>query len=241
MSPVSKSHRLSSLTVVLPCYNEEANVERVVRAASAACHDVADDYEVLVVNDGSADGTGVLADRMAEQLAGVRAVHHPENRGYGRALRSGFVAARMDWVFFKDGDGQFDMDELGELPPMLERCDIVCGYRRVRRDPWLRRLNGRAWTLLVWLYFGVRVRDLNCAFKLLPRSLFDQISLKSTGALINAELLARAQARGFRIGQIGVSHYPRTAGTQTGANPGVILRAFIELFRLWKDIQREHH
>jgi glycosyltransferase involved in cell wall biosynthesis len=237
MSPVP--NRLSSLTVVLPCYNEAANVERVTHAAAAACQRVADDFEVLVVNDGSDDGTGALADRLAEQSAGVRAVHHAVNRGYGSALRSGFAAARMDWVFFTDSDGQFDLDELAELPPMLDRCDIVCGYRRERRDPWLRRLNGRAWTLLVWLFFGVRVRDLNCAFKLLPRSLFDQIALKSTGALINAELLARAQARGFRIAEIGVSHYPRTAGTQTGANPAVILRAFVELFRLWRDIRRE--
>lgn len=231
--------RLSSLTVLFPCYNEEANVERVTRQALAVCPAVAEEFEVLVVNDGSGDRTGEIADRLAGELPAVRVVHNRYNQGYGGALRRGFGEARKEWIFFTDGDGQFDLAELAKLPPMLERCDIVCGYRLVRRDPWHRRVNGWCWTGLVGLLFGLWLRDVNCAFKLLPRSLFEQITPRSRGALINAEILARARARGYRLGQVGVHHYRRTAGSQSGAHPKVILRAFAELVRLWGDIRRE--
>jgi glycosyltransferase involved in cell wall biosynthesis len=231
--------RLASLTVFFPCYNEEANVEHVTRQALGVCPQVTDDFEVLIVNDGSRDRTGEIADRLAAELSCVRAVHNRPNRGYGGALRRGFEEARKQWVFFTDGDGQFDLRELVKLPPMLARGDIVCGYRLVRNDPLHRWLNSRCWTTLSCLLFDMRVRDLNCAFKLLPRRLFDEIELRSAGALITAELLARARRRGYRWAEVGVHHYPRTAGVQTGANPKVILRAFVELARLWRDIRSQ--
>lgn len=226
-----------SLTIFFPCYNEEANVERVTRAAVETARRVADDYEVLIVNDGSRDRTGQIADRLALEIPGVRAVHNQPNRGYGGALQRGFREARKNWIFYTDGDGQFDLAELDRLPPLLEKYDIISCYRLNRRDSILRKLNAFAWSALVNLLFRIGLRDIDCAFKLYPRTFIDQIELKSTGALIDTEMLAKARYLGYSIGQIGVRHYPRTAGSQTGANLKVILRAFRELLRLYGDIR----
>jgi glycosyltransferase involved in cell wall biosynthesis len=228
-----------SLTIFFPCYNEEANVERVTRAAVEVARAVAHDWEVIIVDDGSRDRTGEIADRLAAEIPGVRVVHNRPNLGYGGALQAGFRAATKNWVFYTDGDGQFDLNELPAILPLLESCDIVSCYRLNRQDPLIRRLNAWAWTTLVNLLFGLRLRDIDCAFKIYPRSLFDRISMKSRGALIDAEILAKAHNLGYRIAQTGVHHYPRLAGKQTGANLRVILRAFRELFKLYRQIRQE--
>jgi glycosyltransferase involved in cell wall biosynthesis len=227
-----------SLSVFFPCYNEEANVERVTLAALAAVKKITDDYEIIIVDDGSKDRTGELADRLATEHAGVRAVHNRPNLGYGGALQRGFREAAKEYVFYTDGDGQFDFQEIPKLLPLLKEYDIVSGYRLDRQDPLVRKMNAFCWTTLVNLTFGLWLRDIDCAFKIYPRRLFDEIEMLSLGALIDTEILARAKYRGYRIGQIGVHHYPRTAGTQTGANLRVILRAFKELFRLRGKIRR---
>lgn len=231
--------KLSSLTIFFPCYNEEANVERVTRAAVAAGRLVTDDLEVIIVNDGSKDRTEEIADRLAAEIPGVRAVHNKPNRGYGGALQRGFREATREWIFYTDGDCQFDLNELPKLLPVLATHDMVSCYRINRQDPLQRKLNAFAWGTLVKTLLGFRVRDVDCAFKLYPKSFIDRIELKSTGALIDTEMLARATRLGYRIGQIGVHHYPRTAGEQTGANFKVILKAFKELFKLRKDILNE--
>ncbi|RJP39773.1 MAG: glycosyltransferase family 2 protein [Phycisphaerales bacterium] len=227
-----------SLTVFFPCYNEEANVERVTLAALKTCRRVAADFEVIIVNDGSRDRTGQIADRLAAEHPQVRAVHNQPNLGYGGALQRGFREARKNWVFYTDGDGQFDFEEIDLLLPVLRQHDIASAYRLNRREGLLRRFNGKVWTLLVNVLFGLGLRDIDCAFKVYPRSLFDRIAMKSTGALIDTEILARARRLGYTIGQVGVHHYPRTAGNPTGANLRVILRAFEELFTLWGRIRR---
>lgn len=232
------STQLSSLTVFFPCYNEEENIDRVTRAAVRMVQRVAEDYEVIIVDDGSRDRTGPLADALAAELPHVRAVHNHPNLGYGGALQRGFREASKKWVFYTDGDGQFDFEEIDRLLPLLNRFDIVSAYRLDRRDPWMRRFNAWGWTTLVNLAFGFRLRDVDCAFKIYPQELFNRIEMKATGALIDAEILARAKYLGYRIGQVGVHHYPRTAGRSTGANPRVILRAFKELVHLWRDIRR---
>jgi glycosyltransferase involved in cell wall biosynthesis len=221
-----------SLSVFFPCYNEEANVERTTRAALEACPLVSDDYEVIIVDDGSVDRTGQIADRLAVELPHVRVVHNRPNRGYGGALQAGFRAATKQWVFYTDGDGQFDFKEIPKLLELLDRCEIVSGYRLDRQDSALRRLNGWAWSMLCNLVLGLWLRDIDCAFKIYPRRLFDEIPMHSQGALIDAEILARAKRGGYRIGQVGVHHYPRLAGRQSGANLKVILRAFVELIKL---------
>jgi len=228
-----------SLTIFFPCYNEEANVERVTRAAVEVARDIAADWEVIIVDDGSCDRTGEIADRLAAEIPGVRAVHNRPNLGYGGALQAGFRAATKNWVFYTDGDGQFDFKELPALLPLLEKCDIVSCYRFNRQDSLIRKLNAWAWTALVNLLFGLRLRDIDCAFKIYPRSLFDRISMKSRGALIDAEILAKAHNLGYRIAQTAVHHYPRLAGRQTGASLRVILRAFRELFKLHRQIRQE--
>jgi glycosyltransferase involved in cell wall biosynthesis len=228
-----------SLTITFPCYNEEANVERVTRAAVDVARRLTDDYEVLIVNDGSRDRTGEIADRLAAEIPGVRAVHNQPNRGYGGALSRGFRAASKNWIFYTDGDGQFDLNELPKLLPLLETHDIVSCYRMNRQDPLLRKLNAWAWSTLVNMLFHIGLRDIDCAFKIYPRTFIEQIEMHSTGALIDTEMLAKARNLGYRIAQLGVRHLPRTAGQQTGANLKVILRAFRELFKLHRQIKNE--
>ena len=229
--------KINSLSVFFPCYNEEANVERTTLAALDACRRFIDDFEIIIVNDGSRDRTGEIADRLAAEHPQVRAVHNSPNQGYGGALQAGFRAARKEWVFYTDGDGQFDFNEIPRLLPLLDRYDIVSAYRMDRRDPLIRKLNAWCWTMLVNLLFGTNLRDIDCAFKIYPRRLFDQIDMRSKGALIDAEILAKAKYLGYRIGQIGVHHYERVAGVQTGASPRVIARAFYELFKLYGHIR----
>ena len=227
-----------SIGVFFPCYNEQDNVERIVERALAVLEKLNADFEVIVVNDGSADATGRIADEISSRDGRVKVVHHPVNLGYGAALQSGFKAATKKLVFYTDGDGQFDINELPLLLPLMEHCDIVSCYRVNRRDNIVRKINGWCWTKLVCLLFGMKIRDIDCAFKLYKREIFDNIKISSTGALIDTEILARAVRNGYRITQKGVQHYPRTAGAQTGANLWVILRAFKELFKLYGQIRR---
>ncbi len=227
-----------SISVTFPCYNEEANVERTTLAALRTFDRVAQDYEIIIVNDGSKDRTGEIADRLAAEHTTVRVAHNQTNLGYGGALKRGFLEARKTWVFYTDGDGQFDFDEIEKLIPLLDQFDIVSAYRLDRKDSLVRKTNAMAWTVLVNVVFGMRIRDIDGAFKVYPRRLFDEIEMKSNGALIDAEVLARAKRQGYTIGQIGVHHYPRTAGSQTGANLRVILRAFRELMTLRREIRK---
>ena len=228
-----------SISVFFPCYNEQGNVTGVVEQTLAVLEKLNADFEVIIVDDGSSDDTGKIADELAGGNDRVRVVHHRTNLGYGAALQSGFKAATKELVFYTDGDGQFDIKEMPGLLDLMEQCDIVSCYRLNRQDNLVRRINAWCWTKLVCLLFGMKIRDIDCAFKLYKREIFDTFKLVSTGALIDAEILARAVRKGYRVVQQGVHHYPRTAGAQTGANLRVILRAFKELFRLWKQIRKD--
>lgn len=227
-----------SMTVFFPCYNEEANVERTTRAALAACERLFDDFEVLIVNDGSKDRTGAIAECLAAEQPRVRVVHNQPNRGYGGALARGFCEARKDFIFYTDGDGQFDFEEIERVLPLLGTHDIVSCYRLDRKDPVFRKLNAACWGTLVRALFHIPLRDIDCAFKIYPRRFIEEIELRSTGALIDTEMLAKAVRLGYSIAQRGVHHYPRTAGQQTGANLKVILRAFRELLKLHTHIRQ---
>jgi glycosyltransferase involved in cell wall biosynthesis len=227
---------LSSLSVVLPSYNEVGNTERLVRRLLEVLPPIARVWEVIVVDDGSADGTGALADRLAAELPGVRVVHHGVNRGYGAALRSGFSAAKHEFVFLTDGDGQFDVGEIPLLVPLMEKAEIAAGYRIKRSDPFHRTVNAQLYHLFILLLFGLHHRDIDCAFKLISRKALDAVTLRSDGALISAELLIKARRAGFSIAQTGVHHYPRIAGSQTGANLSVILRMFREVLRFRREL-----
>jgi len=226
-----------SISVFFPCYNEQENVGRTVEKALEVMQKLNADFEVIIVDDGSSDGTGQIADEIAGRDGRVKVVHHEGNLGYGVALQSGFKAATKELVFYTDGDGQFDMNEMPPLLALMEQYDIVSCYRLNRQDSIIRKINGWCWTRLVCLMFGLKIRDIDCAFKLYKRQIFDKIELSSTGALIDAEILARAARMGCRITQKGVHHYPRTSGEQSGANIRVVLRAFKELFKLQRRIR----
>jgi glycosyltransferase involved in cell wall biosynthesis len=234
---VDSPKRLDSLTIFFPCYNEEANVVPMTEAAIAAGQQVTDDLEVLIVNDGSRDNTEQLADELAAKYPEVRAVHNKPNRGYGGALIRGFTEATKDYVFYTDGDRQFDISEIVRLIPLLDQYDIVSGYRLNRRDSSIRKLNAHGWEWLVNTVLGMHLRDIDGAFKLYPRRFLDEIELWSQGAAIDAEMLAKATRLGYRIGQIGVQHYPRTVGEQTGGNIKVILKGLLGLNSLRRRIK----
>ena len=228
-----------SISVFFPCHNEQDNVGRVVEQALEVLGRISDDFEIIIVNDGSGDGTGEVADQLASENPAVSVIHHSVNQGYGGALQSGFRAAGKEWVFYTDGDGQFDLGELPGLVELTDQADIVTCYRIDRKDPWIRKLNAWAWCKLVNFLFKLKIRDIDCAFKLYRREIFDNIEMHSQGALIDTEILARAKRAGYSMVQRGVHHYPRRAGEQSGANFKVILRAFSELFKLRKKILSE--
>ena len=231
--------RVAGLSVFLPSHNEEPNVERVVRGYLSALPKFADDYEVIVVDDGSRDRTGQIADRLAAEDPHVRVVHHPVNRGYGGAVTSGIRAAKMPYVLLSDGDGQFDPDEVGKLIPFVPEFDVVAGRRGHRADHLIRKLNGKAWTTLVRMLLGVGITDIDCGFKLFKREYLDRIELHARGAMISTELMARMAGLGARVQEVEVTHLPRLAGEQSGANLKVVARAFKELFQLYGDLRRE--
>lgn len=228
-----------SLAVFFPCYNEEDNIRQVYESAAKVLQSLGVDYELILVDDGSTDQTQKIADAIAAADPRVKVVHHPANLGYGAALQSGFRAATKTLVFFTDGDGQFDLNELPPLLPLMTQYDIVSCFRLHRQDNWIRKFNAWCWTRLVCFFFHMKIRDINCAYKLYKRKIFDHVELRSTGALINAEILARAVRHGYTITQVGVRHFPRIRGRPTGASPRVIFHAFHELAQLYRQINRE--
>jgi glycosyltransferase involved in cell wall biosynthesis len=223
-----------SITVVLPAYNEVQVIGNVVqRTASALRRHAASGSEIVVVDDGSTDGTAAAAGKASLDGIPVRVISHPVNRGYGAALRTGFAAANAEAIWIMDSDGQFDPEDLKLLLPLYSRDTVVAGYRISRQDPLMRRLSNRAFFSIVRAVFGRTVRDVNCAFKLLPRAA--AAGLRSEGAMISTELMERARRRGYKIAEVGVPHHPRTTGRATGANRHVVARAFWELWRMWRD------
>jgi glycosyltransferase involved in cell wall biosynthesis len=234
---IEPSERLSGISVFLPCHNEEHNVVRVVNNFRGQLERFALKHEIIIVDDGSRDRTGQIADELAASSPAVKVVHHPVNRGYGGAVISGLKAASLPYVLLCDGDGQFDAAELARLVPMVPEYDVVVGRRVQRADRLIRRLNGRAWTALVRLLFGIQITDVDCGFKLFKREFVSDLDLHAGGAMISTELMVKLAARGARITEVEVGHLPRLAGEQSGASPRVILRAFAELFRLYGDLR----
>ena len=230
--------KVSSLSFFFPAFNEEANVESLLRKAQRLLPEIAHDWEIIPVNDGSTDGTGSIFTRFAaEDPVHIRPVHHKTNLGYGGAVISGLKNARHDLIFYTDGDLQFDLEELPLLIEKADEGDVILGFRKNRRDPLKRTLYAFMWGILVRMLFGFKARDVNCAFKLIKRNVIDRVKLSSSGAVISTELLAKANRKGFRFVEMGVTHYPRTAGRPTGANWHVIVRAFKELFKLYKELK----
>ncbi|MFN2484551.1 MAG: glycosyltransferase family 2 protein [Candidatus Limnocylindria bacterium] len=224
------------LTFFFPACNEVDNLDRMVERAVADVGTLMPSIEVLIVDDGSTDGTAERADALAAADARVRVVHQP-NGGYGGALKTGFREARGELIGFSDGDLQFDLSEMRLLLARLESprpspVDAVIGYRIKRRDPLHRRIIGRAYNTVVSVIFRLRVRDIDCAMKVFRREVFEGLVLDADGPFLSAELLIKLRARGVRIAQLGVNHYPRTAGDNTGASFRKIMRTLRDVWRL---------
>ena len=230
---------MSSLSIVLPAYNEEANVESAVEQVSAVAQQLGMEYEIILVNDGSADRTGEIGRELVERVPHFRLVEHYPNRGYGGALKAGFAAATKDLIAFAPADNQFDFNEIHLLLQALGDADIVSGYRAKREDPFVRKLNAFGWNTLVRLLFGSLCRDIDCGFKLFRREVLQHVNIASDGAMIDTEFLAGARARGFRITEVPVTHLPRVGGEATGANVKVIVKAFRDLARFRLRLSRE--
>jgi glycosyltransferase involved in cell wall biosynthesis len=237
----STQARVAELSFFFPAHNEEANLEALVDEALAALPSLAEKFEIIAVDDGSKDRTPAIADDLARRHPDVfRVVHHPTNYGYGAALRSGFRAARFDLIAFIDGDRQFKVADVGRLTARImetDSPDVVVGFRIARADPLIRRWYARVYKFSNRIFFGVRVRDIDCACKLFKRESLVPIRVASGGAFFTAELLIKLQFAGRRIAQVGVPHYPRTAGSPTGAKPSVVFRAVRDFWslrlRLW--------
>lgn len=224
-----------NLSVFFPAFNEEENIERTVTKAVEVLKNLnLKNWEVIVVNDGSKDRTGEVAERLAEEDKNIKVINQ-ENGGYGKALRAGFSNAKYEWVVFTDSDGQFDFSEIDKFLDKTDSADYIIGYRIKRNDPFYRIITAKVWVLSVFLLFGIWVKDIDCGFRMINKKVLEKIpSLESTrGAMINAEILIKTKRKGFKIVQVGVNHYPRTAGKPTGVNLNVIIKSYVELFKLW--------
>jgi glycosyltransferase involved in cell wall biosynthesis len=236
---------MPSLSIVIPAYNEEANVVAAVEEVSSAAQTLNLDYEILLVNDGSRDRTGEIArTELAPRIPNFRLVEHFPNRGYGGALKAGFAAATKDLIAFTASDKQFKFSEITLLLDKLTPdMSLVSGWRVKRQDNFIRRLNGRGWNTVVLLLFGRTIHDIDCGFKVFRRDVLNHIHIESNGAMIDTEMLAEMRARDFKMTDVPVTHLPRTAGSPTGANLKVIVRAFRDLFkfrlRLWRELREE--
>jgi len=224
------------ISIVLPAYNEEEGIEEQVRVVLDATEPMGfEAREIIIVNDGSADRTGEIIDRLAREIDEVRAVHHPHNLGYADALKNGFGAARYELVFYTDSDLQFDVREIKNFLPAIDDYHLVCGFRIYRFDPFTRLFLSWGYNLLVRVLFQIRIRDIDCAFKLFRREIFDRIHIESKNFFVDTEILAKARAYGMRMTEIGVRHYPRKVGQST-VRPSHIWNTLVEIARMWSRI-----
>lgn len=231
---------IDSLSVFFPAYNEEKNITQTVEKAKKVLENLKiKKWEILVVNDGSRDKTGEIVESLTKKDYHIHLITHNPNQGYGEALKTGFYNAKYSWIAFTDSDGQFDFSEISKFLEKTDEADIVAGYRINRQDSLMRKINGWGWTNLSNILLGIKVRDVDCGFKLVKKEVIEKIpKLKSTrGGMISPELLAKAGKKGFKIVEVGVHHYPRKEGKQTGANFKVIITSFANLFSLWWELR----
>lgn len=240
MTVVENNLLQKGISLFFPAYNEAENVGGTIEKSIAVLAPLECDYEIIIVDDGSRDRTGEIVKEYAAQNSRVILKRHEKNKGYGGALQTGFNSCRYGLIFFSDCDLQFDLAELTSFIELMQddpSIDGVIGYRIKRADPFIRKLNAFGWNMWARLLFGLKVRDVDCAFKLFKRELIENITVESSGALISVEILTKIKKAGYRLVESGVHHYPRQAGKQTGAKLSVIIKAFYESFKLYKKIK----
>src|SRR3989344_7457131 len=226
---------IKNLSVFFPCFNEEGSIKRTVDNAISVLEKLDIEYEILIINDGSTDRTAEVAGELAKRNSRIKVINHQKNLGYGEALKSGFYGAKYETICYTDGDGQFNFEEVEKFTEKLDSTDLIIGYRIKRADPFYRILFAKGWTLSLLLLFGMKLKDADCGFKMIKREVLEKIpKLQSQrGAMINAELAIKAKKYGFKVGQVGVHHYPRLSGKPTGASIPVIIRSYFDLLKLW--------
>lgn len=231
---------IDEISVFFPAYNEEENIETTVLNSIKILEKVAEKWEVIIIDDGSKDRTGEIADRLSKDNPNISVVHNKPNRGYGGALKSGFSASKYKWIAFTDADGQFDFGEIIKFIDKSDNSDLVLGYRSNRADPTIRRLYTFVWSVLLpRILFGLKARDYSCGFKLIKKEVINRVGpLVGEEKVTQIELLVKAKRLGFRFAEVGVRHYPRKFGKQTGANLDVVLKSLIGLIKLWKKLNR---
>jgi glycosyltransferase involved in cell wall biosynthesis len=236
-----KPYLIDELSVFYPCYNEEKNIESTVAKTIPVLKKITGKWEIILVNDGSKDNTAKVLETIKKQAPKqIKIITHNPNRGYGGAVKSGLYNSKYKWITFTDSDGQFDFSEVVNLIKRQQqtKADIVIGYYLSRQVSKLTILTSKIWELIVFILFGLKVTDIDCAFKLINKKVVDTIpKLESErGAFISSEFLIKAKKAGFKIAEVGVHHYPRTEGQATGRNLKVIIKSFSDLFRLWYKI-----
>src|SRR6185436_12152084 len=231
---LSAPEKPAGLSIFFPAYNDSGTIASMVIRAVQAASELTPDYEVIVVNDGSVDATPQIVDELARTYPQVRAVHHPKNRGYGGALQTGFRSATKEFIFYTDGDAQYDPAELAVLwARMTPAADLVNGYKISRSDPWHRVVIGRVYHHFVSLLFGLSVRDVDCDFRLMRRSIFEKINLEKSSGVICLEMMKKIEDAGFRIVEVPVHHYHRAFGKSQFFNFPRIFRTAVDVLRLW--------
>lgn len=232
---------VKKLSVFFPSFNEESNVEKIVKRAVGVLENLGLEFEIIIVNDGSTDNTRVVAEGLARKNPRIKVINHLQNSGYGEVLKSGFYNAKYDTIVYTDGDGQFDFSEVSKFLEKIKDYDLIIGYRIKRQDPFLRRLFGRGWRLTLLTFFGLTLKDVDCGFKMVKKKVLETIPhLESQrGAMINAELAIKAKKYGFKVTQVGVNHFPRLSGSPTGASVRVIIKSYVDLLRLWWKLKDE--
>ena len=240
--PGSSSAPGRGLSIFFPAYNDSGTIASMVIRAVKAASELTDDFEVIVVDDGSADSTADIADELARTYPQVRAVHHPRNRDYGAALQTGFRSATKELIFYTDGDAQYDPGELKLLWEKVDAADLVNGYKITRSDPLHRVVIGRIYHHVVSLMFGLHQRDVDCDFRLMRRAIFERINLEKTSGVICVEMMKKIADGGFRLVEVPVHHYHRAYGKSQFFNYRRLFRTFVDLLRLWFAlvVRREH-
>lgn len=219
-----------TLSVFFPAYYDEENIDKVVVSAIKVLDELKlKDYEITIIEDGSPDRTGEVADKLAEKYEKVSVIHHKKNMGYGATLRDGFMNAKLDYVFYSDGDNQFDMNDLKKFVALLPYSDMVIGYRKKKQYSTYRKVTSLAYNFLLRFLFEIDYVDVDCAFKIIKTDLFRKIKIDSIDAFIDAEILLKAKLLGYTTTEIGVKHLPRVDGISTGARPSVIFRTMKEI------------
>jgi len=221
-------------------FNEEDNITRAVSCARQVLKEITDDYEILIVNDGSIDKTGEIAEELARKDGKIRAIHHPENIGLGGAVTTGFKNGRCEYILYIDGDNPFEVSEIKKALPYLDGYEVIAGYRIDRRDTLKRYVYSKVYNWLIRTLFGLKVRDVNFSFKMCRKDIFQRIELKSKGSFIDAELLIKARNNNMKIKEIPIEYIPRKDGTSTLSSPSVIVKILYEMVRLWPELKNRH-